>query len=133
VAVAAAVVAAGMVDRDPVALADAMTLVNAVIAGPVLAAVVPSHSSPRSRAEGDGCSAANEVQQHEARSSRQGAEATLERASVSSDRRIDEPRCARRCRRTDARNAARGPWARAKISTEKEFCSLVQKSAFCAG
>jgi hypothetical protein len=35
------VVAAGMVDHDPVALADAMTLVNAVIAGPVLAAVVP--------------------------------------------------------------------------------------------
>jgi hypothetical protein len=29
VAVAAAVVAAGMVDHDPVALADAMTLVNA--------------------------------------------------------------------------------------------------------
>ena len=41
VAVAAAVVAAGMVDRDPVALADAMTLVDAVIAGPVPAPVVP--------------------------------------------------------------------------------------------
>ena len=41
VAVAAAVVAAGMVDHDPVVLADAMTLVNAVIAGLVLAAVVP--------------------------------------------------------------------------------------------
>jgi hypothetical protein len=41
VAVAAVVVAAGMVDHDLVALADAMTLVNAVMAGPVLAAVVP--------------------------------------------------------------------------------------------
>src|SRR5262249_60781847 len=41
VAVAAAVVAAGMVDHDPVALADAMTLVKAAIARPVLAAVVP--------------------------------------------------------------------------------------------
>jgi hypothetical protein len=41
VAVAVAVVAAGMVDHHPVALADAMTPVNAVIAGPVLAAVVP--------------------------------------------------------------------------------------------
>jgi hypothetical protein len=40
VAVAAAVVAAGMVDYHPVALADAMTLVDAAIAGPVLAAVV---------------------------------------------------------------------------------------------
>ena len=39
--VAAVVVAAGMVDHDLVALADAMTLVNAVMAGPVLAAVVP--------------------------------------------------------------------------------------------
>jgi hypothetical protein len=37
----AAVVAAGMVDHHPVALADAMTLVKAVIAGPVPAAVVP--------------------------------------------------------------------------------------------
>jgi hypothetical protein len=37
---AAAVIAAGMVDHEPVALADAMTLVHAVIAGPVLAAVV---------------------------------------------------------------------------------------------
>jgi hypothetical protein len=36
----------------------------------------------------------------------------------------------RRCRWTDARNAARDPQARAKISTEKEFCSLVQKCAF---
>jgi hypothetical protein len=36
-----AVVAAGMVDHDPVALADAMTRLNAVIAGPVPAAVVP--------------------------------------------------------------------------------------------
>jgi hypothetical protein len=36
-----AAAAARMVDHHPVALADAMTLVNAVIAGPVLAAVVP--------------------------------------------------------------------------------------------
>jgi hypothetical protein len=38
--VAAAVVAAGMVDHHPVALGDAMTLVDAAIAGPVPAAVV---------------------------------------------------------------------------------------------
>jgi hypothetical protein len=65
-----------------VALADAMTLVNAVIAGPVLAAVVLRHSSPRSRAEGGGCSAANEARRHEGRSSRHA-------------------RSARRCRRTN--------------------------------
>src|SRR5262245_12371552 len=40
VAVAAAVVAAGMVDHHPVALADAMTPVDAAIAGPIPAAVV---------------------------------------------------------------------------------------------
>jgi hypothetical protein len=36
---------------------------------------------------------------------------------------------ARRCRRTEARNAARVSWARAKIPTEKDFCSLVQQYA----
>jgi len=38
------------------------------------------------------------------------------------------PLGARRCRRTEALNAARGPWARAKISTGKEFCLLVQST-----
>jgi hypothetical protein len=32
-----------------------------------------------------------------------------------------------RCRRTDARNAARGSKAWAKTSTEKELCSPVQR------
>jgi hypothetical protein len=36
-----------------------------------------------------------------------------------------------RCRRTDARNAARGWYARAKTPTEKELCSPVQQCAFC--
>ena len=43
----------------------------------------PRHSSPRSRAEGDGCSAAYEARRHEGRSSRHA-------------------RSARRCRRTEA-------------------------------
>jgi hypothetical protein len=42
------------------------------------------------------------------------------------DRSVERSPCARRCRRTEARNAARGPLARAKISTEKELCSSVQ-------
>src|SRR5262249_11206733 len=35
------------------------------------------------------------------------------------------------CPRTDARNAARTSWARAKTSTKKQPCSLVQKCTCC--
>src|SRR5262249_1692212 len=47
------------------------------------------------------------------------------------DRSIGEPPCARRCRRTEACNAALGSQARAETPTENEFCSLVQHCAFC--
>jgi len=47
------------------------------------------------------------------------------------DRSAQRLSCARRCRRTEARNAARGSQARAKTPTEREFCSLVQQCALC--